>query len=256
MAVLSTQAVRERLKLPIDQAGSLVITPKPREDAFDDDSVDLRLGTHFLLPQIPPQPYIDPGSSDGFRNYLQLHVPLGDYFVLPAHQTVLGATLEYIKLPDDLSGEILTKSSVARTFMLIETAPWIHPSFRGCLTLEIANASNTAIILYPGIPIGQLILMEISGSVSNNQMTGSYVGSVYPEIPRLSSPQRMLTGLGFGKYRRPVYGWVDNAKLEIELSQMKGRLSNTEFAHIREAFRILKENGAVSPESPANNIFE
>jgi hypothetical protein len=29
---------------------------------FGDDSVDLRLGTHFLLPQIPPQPFVDPNT--------------------------------------------------------------------------------------------------------------------------------------------------------------------------------------------------
>jgi hypothetical protein len=38
---------------------------------------------------------------------------------------VLGATLEYIKLPVDVSGQILTKSSIARMFMVIESAPWM-----------------------------------------------------------------------------------------------------------------------------------
>jgi deoxycytidine triphosphate deaminase len=42
---------------------------------------------------------------------------------------------------------------------VVETAPWIHPEYRGCLTLEIANVSNTAVLLYPGRPIGQLILL-------------------------------------------------------------------------------------------------
>lgn len=256
MAVLSAAQVRRRLQLPITESESLVITPRPLTQAYDEDSIDLRLGTYFLMPQIPPQPYIDPGALEAPPNYLHIHAPLGNYFVLPAHQTVLGATLEYIKLPYDLSGEILTKSSVARTFMLIETAPWIHPSFRGCLTLEIANASNTAIILYPGMPIGQLILMETSEQTVSEQLSGSYVGSVYPESPRLSSPQRMLSDLGLGKYRRPVYGWVDEAKMLFELRQMRKRLSAVENAHIKEAIRIMADNGGIACENPATKIFE
>ena len=146
MAVLSKQDINERRKLPVTEAKNLVITPILDEEVFDEDSVDLRLGTYFLLPQIPPQPFVDPTSpGTASQSYLRLHTPLGAYFVLPAHQTVLGATLEYIKLPFDISGQILTKSSVARMFMVIETAPWIHPLYRGCLTLEIANVSNTAI---------------------------------------------------------------------------------------------------------------
>ena len=140
MSVLSKREIDERRKLPVSEAESLVITPILGEDVFDEESVDLRLGTYFLMPQIPPQPFIDPNSPKAVgQSYLRLHTPLGSYFVLPAHQTVLGATLEYIKLPFDVSGQILTKSSVARMFMVIETAPWIHPLYRGCLTLEIAN---------------------------------------------------------------------------------------------------------------------
>src|SRR5437879_554077 len=142
MAVLSRYAVDDRRKLSVDNKSSLVITPILDNDAFDEDSIDLRLGTHFLMPQVPPQPFVDPNSPNAsVQSYLRLHIPLGSYFVLPAHQTVLGATLEYIKLPFDISGQILTKSSVARMFMVIETAPWIHPLYRGCLTLEIAKFS-------------------------------------------------------------------------------------------------------------------
>ena len=129
MAVLSRKDLKARLDLSASDEKSLVITPLLDEASIDEDAIDVRLGTHFLLPQIPPQPYFDQsGSKYAKQTYLQLHAPLGSYFVLPAHQTVLGATLEFIKMPFDLAGEILTKSSVARSFMLIETAPWIHPS--------------------------------------------------------------------------------------------------------------------------------
>lgn len=211
MAVVQKVEIKRRLNLEIDDDQSLVITPFLRQSEVfgpesDIDSIDLRLGTYFLLPQVPPRAFSYPSRNFARKSHLRIHVPLGDYLVLPAHQTVLGATLEFLKLPTDLSGQILTKSSIARTFMIIETAPWIHPGYRGCLTLEIANVSNTPLLLYPGRLIGQLILLELSGNRPKKQkLTGTYLGPVYPEAPKFSDPQEDLEEIGIPKeeFRSP-----------------------------------------------------
>src|SRR5713101_6827782 len=115
MAVLSRAAISDRLKLDIDDPQRLVITPLlDVEDSFDLDSLDLRLGSYFLLPRVPAFPFYCPDQQSSFSFHMRVHVPLGDFLVVPAHQTVLGATLEFIKLPCDVSAQILTKSSVAR----------------------------------------------------------------------------------------------------------------------------------------------
>jgi dCTP deaminase len=81
--------------------------------------------------------------------------------------------------------------------MVIETAPWIHPCYRGCLTLEIANVSNTPLILYPGRLIGQLILMELAkGEKVEPKLSGSYLAPVYPEAPVFSDPEDDLNKIG------------------------------------------------------------
>jgi dCTP deaminase len=244
MAVLSRKDVEDRLKLPASDSGSLVITPVLDQSSFDQDSVDLRLGSHFLLPQIPPQPYFDQsGSNYAKQSYLHLHAPLGSYFVLPAHQTVLGATLEFIKMPFDLAGEILTKSSIARTFMLIETAPWIHPSYRGCLTLEIANVSNASILLYPGMPIGQLILMETTIKKAPEKISGSYVGPVFPEAPKATKARDQLQKIGVESYRRPGHGWVHEAETHRQASILMNHLSAAEQENLVKLVKILQDNG-------------
>ena len=182
---------------PADRT-SLVITPLLRpDDAFDEDSVDLRLGCYFLLPRSSQQPYFAPDRNAATSLHTKVHIPLGEYLVVPAHQTILGATLEFIKLPLDASGQILTKSSVARTFIVVETAPWIHPEYRGCLTLEIANVSNTPVLLYPGRPIGQLILLKKSpATTSSPKLKSTYFGPVYPEAPPFRNPNEDLLDLG------------------------------------------------------------
>src|SRR5882724_4160756 len=205
--VLTSEEMKERLACDIDDPSSLVVTPLlEEEDAFDIDSLDLRLGTHFLFPRVPPRAYYCPDEHSRDSFHMPVHVPLGDYLVVPPHHTVLGATLEFIKLPFDVSGEILTKSSVARTFILIETAPWIHPNYRGCLTLEIANVSNTAVLLYPGRRIGQLVLMHVAiekGGVKKKAalLDKTYFGPVYPEAPPFKNPEADLGSIGVGSVR-------------------------------------------------------
>jgi dCTP deaminase len=210
MAVLSKNAISNRLVLDVDDDRSLVVTPLlARGEAFDDDSLDLRLGCYFLLPRSPGFPFYCPDEHSSFSFHTRVHVPLGDFLVVPAHQTVLGATMEFIKLPHDVAGEILTKSSVARTFTVIESAPWIHPNYRGCLTLEIANSSNTPILLYPGRRIGQLVLMQVSDETEErSRATGedralnrTYFGPVFPEPPEFKDPNRDLAAIGVRKIK-------------------------------------------------------
>jgi dCTP deaminase len=208
--VLSRQTIDERIKKPISDPKSLVITPlllSKDTDPYDHDSIDMRLGSYFLIPQSPPAPFLDPtDKNSSIHSHLKVHKPLGSYLVIPAHQTVLGATLEFIKLPHDVSGQILTKSSVARTFLLIETAPWVHPLYRGCLTLEIANVSNTPQVLYPGFHIGQLILLADDKPADETQpLGGAYVGPIEPESPTLKHPKDVLREIGIHRYRNPHF---------------------------------------------------
>ncbi len=200
MAVIPRPEIERRMRLNVKDPQSLVITPLLDEkNAFSADSVDLRLGSRFLLPRVPPQPFLAVDSESTMSAHLKVHVPWGEFLVVPAHQTVLGATLEFIKIPVDLSAQILTKSSIARIFIIIETAPWVHPSYRGCLTLEIANVSNTPLLLHPGIPIGQLVLQSVDvGSIPKEDadLSGSYLGPVYPEAPRFGKLAEAMKKIG------------------------------------------------------------
>jgi dCTP deaminase len=223
-------------KYAVGYKENLVITPLNPEDIdelFDADSVDLRLGCYFLLPKTLDQPFFSPDRTSHTSLHVKVHVPLGQFLVVPAHQTILGATLEFIKLPSDVSGQVLTKSSVARTFIVVETAPWIHPRYRGCLTLEIANVSNTPVLLYPGRPICQLILMRIapkenkvlgrtssstSKDVQKPKIDKNYFGPVHPEAPKFKDPEEDLLSIGVREIstfkrirrRRTKTGWADH----------------------------------------------
>jgi dCTP deaminase len=219
--VLSRAEILRRIReYPLDDPRNFVLTPliyDNERDIFDADSVDLRLGCYFLLPKSLDQPFFSPDKTSATSLHVRAHVPLGQFLVVPAHQTILGATLEFIKLPTDVAGEVLTQSSVARTFIVVETAPWIHPQYRGCLTLEIANVSNTPVLLYPGRPICQLILMNIEGETPgdpenatksaaqqspNDSLDKNYFGPVYPEAPKFKNPEDDLLRIGVTRVSR------------------------------------------------------
>ena len=211
--VFAKKEILARLNLPVDDRRGLVLTPLlRREAAIDEDSVDLRLGTYFLLPRSLPEPYFSPDQNSATSLHQKVHVPLGRYLVVPAHQTVLGSTLEFIKVPCDASGEILTKSSIARTFIVVETAPWIHPEYRGCLTLEIANVSNTPVLLYPGRPIGQLILLHVDREhdLGCKKLKGTYFGPVHPEAPPFKNPEEDLLEIGVRTTEVIRKGFIDD----------------------------------------------
>lgn len=192
--ILGKAKLIERLGRRADDKKSLVITPLVAPvDSISEDAIDLRLGTNFILCRSDRLAANVPGHAQGRQFQRPVHVPLGRYLVLPGHQTVLASTLEYMKLPPDLAAMVLTKSSWARTFISIETAPWVHPCYRGCLTLEIANVSETPLTLYPGLRVAQLVFAKVDcDDCLPDKLSGKYVGPVRPEPPALDPPSEVL----------------------------------------------------------------
>jgi dCTP deaminase len=136
-----------------------------------DASVDVRLGRWFLHLRYRNTPVLDIGKQETQQAHLNLtktyFVAFDDNFVLHPGNFVLGATLEWIKLPPCLGGYITGKSSWGRRGLIIETAAGVHPNFTGCLTLEIANVGEIPIMIRPGMKIAQLFLHRTKPSEAN-----------------------------------------------------------------------------------------
>jgi dCTP deaminase len=173
--MLSDSAIRARLDgrtVGDEPASRLVIEPLRRPDSAEDGgaiqgcAVDLRLGTWFELPRLhtsasyelnapgPDLPPERPGKS--------VYVPFGGTFFLHPGSFVLAVTLEWLVVPTDLAGTVTGKSRWGRRGLNVATATLVHPSFVGCLTLELANIGEHPITLKPGVTICQLSLQELS----------------------------------------------------------------------------------------------
>lgn len=124
-------------------------------------SVDLRLGASFRVFHNHRAAAIDLREPPARLTEL-VEVSDEEPFVIHPGEFVLGRTLEWVRLPDDVVARIEGKSSLGRLGLIVHaTAGFVDPGFEGTLTLEITNLTRVPIILWPGKPIAQLSFMTL-----------------------------------------------------------------------------------------------
>ena len=95
----------------------------------------------------------DPSSLNGAGYDLRM----GMETVIPAGKHQLAATMERVELPDDLTGTLHIRSSLARAGILASLA-LVDPGFRGQLTISLYNAGTETFRMNKGDKFVQLVL--------------------------------------------------------------------------------------------------
>jgi dCTP deaminase len=159
MSVLSDRDIRREL-----EAGRVVIRPYAPGD-LQPSSVDLHLDHSFRVFRNNRYPYIDVRAPQPDLTEL-IRIEGDEPFILHPGEFVLGQTLEWVELPDDLVARLEGKSSLGRLGLLIHsTAGYVDPGWKGTLTLELSNVANLPIALYYGMRIGQISFFQMTGPV-------------------------------------------------------------------------------------------
>ena len=83
----------------------------------------------------------------------------GEFFVIPAYGYALGVSVEEFNLPENVTGVCMGKSTYARSGIIANITP-LEAGWRGYLTLEFANTSNTPCRLYVNEGIAQVLFFE------------------------------------------------------------------------------------------------
>jgi dCTP deaminase len=199
--IIKSDRVVERLN-STDES-QLVIEPLDKEELAKggSSSVDLRLGTRFLSTKHSRSTILDIESENKDINkqkrLMEAHyIPFGRKYILHPRDFVLGVTLEWIKLPYDLSGYVQGRSSWGRRGLVIATAVGVHSGFSGCLTLELTNLGEVPIAIYPGMSICQLFLHEVKTNIKTSDST-KFFGKARPILGRISLDKtaKLLSGL-------------------------------------------------------------
>ena len=99
------------------------------------------------------------------------------YYLLPPHHYGLGVTVETFKMPRNVTGVALGKSTYARAGLLVNTTP-LEAGWTGRLVVEIGNFANLPLRVYVNEGIGQILFFESDEdcAVSYEDRGGKYQG--------------------------------------------------------------------------------
>ena len=182
--ILGNSAILEAI-----QNGWIGIDPFPYSDPtkepFNTSAVDLTLGDEIVVPDSNASAILDLRSgsiADFWSKHSTRHKITADRpYTLTNGTFILARTKERVSFPLNTcqdhcySARVEGKSSLARCGILVHfTAPTIHAGFEGTITLEIILHGPLKFNLVPDIPICQLIIEQVKGSVHDapNQFKG------------------------------------------------------------------------------------
>ena len=188
MGVLNRAEIIKRMK-ETDYANKLLITPLLSESQIGPASVDIRLGSSIIIPRktyIEKQDVTDPSMIKEVerRLYDRTRLRYGSKFMLHPNQLILAGTFEYLSLPCNVCSAIMSRSSWGRLGLVVATASMVQPGYKGCLTLELVNLSESPIALYPGLPVGQLVFHDVPTERGEESYKGRYVFPTEAEVPQ------------------------------------------------------------------------
>lgn len=178
------------LKIAIKK-GKIVIKPRPNfEEQLGSNSIDLRLGSAFRIFDHSKYAYIDPFKKNiGEDITREVLKSKKEPFIIQPGDFVLGTTIEYIEVPDDMVGSLEGRSSIGRLGVIIHsTAASIECGFRGNITLEIANLGKMPVALYPGMRICSISFLELTSPAEipyYKKRGAKYSGQIGPDQSKI-----------------------------------------------------------------------
>jgi dCTP deaminase len=145
---------------------------------------DLRLDAGYRIRRVGDQPLDPHRSSDEEWESCR-----DDVILLPPGRFILGRSLEYIRMPDQILGLGFGKSTYARCGVLVNITP-LEPGWHGFLTISIANTGSVPVRLYANQGIAQLVFIagDAPPLFSYSQLKGKYHEQDDIAIARIQKP--------------------------------------------------------------------
>jgi dCTP deaminase len=168
------------------KSGKIKIKPSPDlKIQLGSNSIDLRLGNVFRIFDHSKYAYIDPFEKNiGEEVTREVKIKSKESFIIQPGDFVLGTTVEYLELPDDLVGSLEGRSSIGRLGIMVHsTAASIECGFRGKITLELANMGKMPVALYPGMRICAVSFMQMTSPANvpyYKKKNAKYLGQKNP----------------------------------------------------------------------------
>lgn len=143
------------------------------------------VGYSTVCPEIDEMPYVDAVDAEKCESFISQLFPISSWvdvphikdgrIIIPPKTFLLATTVEYFKLPSNITAFVEGRSSIGRLGLFIQNAGWVDSGFEGQITLELFNASPVGIALTPGMRIGQLVFSKMD-THPENVYCGKYQG--------------------------------------------------------------------------------
>lgn len=168
MAILGRKAILNAI-----EQGVISITPFT-PDLVGPASVDLTLASTFRVFRKVHQ-VIQVRENTDYRLITdKLEVPEGEHILIMPGETVLGITLERLRLGPGFCGWLEGRSRFARLGLMVHiSAPFMGPGIDSQQVLEMSNFGPAPLEVFPGTPICQFVFQTLDGT---EKYAGSYVG--------------------------------------------------------------------------------
>ena len=143
---------------------------------------DLRLGNKFKVFTNVNSTVINPKAFDK-RSFVDIE---GDVCIVPPNSFVLGASLERIVMPKDVTGVVLGKSTYARCGIDCLATP-LEAGWEGHVTLEFANTTPLPAMLFAGEGCCQVLFLkgdpcDVTYAMRNGKYQNQEEGPVTPRV--------------------------------------------------------------------------
>lgn len=141
---------------------------------------DVTIAPHFKIASNLTEGILDPKNLDE-RKFVDHD---GDYVIIPPMSFVLTHTKEYFRMPKDVKGLVLTKSTYARIGLVCVTTQ-INPGWEGQLVLEYFNATTVPVKLYAHEGGAEIMFLRGDAPEAPYDTTGKYQGQKGITLPKM-----------------------------------------------------------------------
>lgn len=132
---------------------------------------DLRLAREFKIFTDVYSALVDPKNFNE-KSFVDLK---GETCIIPPNSFALTRSVEYLRIPKNVLGLCIGKSTYARCGIIVNVTP-LQPEFEGHIVIEISNTTPLPAKIYAGEGIAEVIFFEADTECerSYKQLSGKY----------------------------------------------------------------------------------
>lgn len=166
----------------IDPFAENLVTEKVISYGVSSYGYDVRIADEFKIFTNVFSSIVDPKNFDP-RSFVEFK---GKECIIPPNSFALGRSVEYFRIPRNVLGICLGKSTYARCGIVINITP-LEPEWEGYITIEISNTTPLPAKIYANEGIAQVIFIEGDEicEVSYKDRKGKYQGQKGIVLPRI-----------------------------------------------------------------------